>query len=96
MVWYVFRNLLIGVCFANLVLWVYHAFGVPYSLSASIIIIFTLLFLFHGVSYEAATGSLDLKAFKNYIRHLQKKQQEFCIINLYLKKDLVNEDITFA
>lgn len=73
MVWYVFRNLLIGVCFANLVLIVYHAFGITYTFSASIIIIFTLLFLFHGVSYESSTGSLDLKAFKNYIKHLQKK-----------------------
>ena len=96
MVWYVFRCLLIGVCFANLVLMIYYIFGIDYTFSSSVIIIFTLLFLFHGISYDSNIGSLDLKAFSSYLKYLQKKEQDFFVLNLYLKKDILNEDETFA
>jgi hypothetical protein len=52
----------------------HYIFGIDYTFSSSIIIIFTLLFLFHGISYDSNIGSLDLKAFGSYLKYLQKKE----------------------
>ncbi len=48
--------------------------------------IITVLFLFHYNTYDTQTGSLDLRAFKNYIANI-KEDTPFAIINLHLKND---------
>ena len=54
--------------------------------------IITVLFLFHYNSYDVATGTMDLYAFRQYVEELHEKKQKFSLIFLYLP-DITSEKL---
>lgn len=54
-----------------------------YTCIAFLIPLMAILYLFHNNSYDLETGTLDIRAFKSYIRNLKNKKYAF--IWLYIK-----------
>ena len=56
--------------------------------------ILAVLFLFHYNAYDIKTGTLDLKAFKSYVKDIN--EESFAVLSLYLKKDVLDKNDNLA
>lgn len=95
MLWYyrkrIFKQILIGICFTNImsciiVIKQYIYGNVSYTTIAFLYPLFALLYLVHASPYDIEIGTMDMKAFYQLFKEYKRKNEPFIATELYFPK----------
>ena len=91
----VYRCLMINTFLAFIIMILSYIFNITSFICISFTLpILAVLFLFHYNAYDTNMGTLDLKAFKNYVDDL--KGTPFIVLSLFMKKDVLDKSEMLA